>query len=75
DPIVELNNYLQGIGAREALSWKESKTGPPHEPIWSFICKVSGQEYGIGTGTRKHVAQGAAASEALTRLRAEHEGQ
>ncbi|KAF9225379.1 hypothetical protein BS17DRAFT_778520 [Gyrodon lividus] len=74
DPIVALNNYLQSIGRAAALSWKDSQSGPTHSPQWRSVCKISGREYGVGTGTHKHLAHGAAAKIALEALRAENGG-
>ncbi|KAN0100261.1 hypothetical protein V8E55_000245 [Tylopilus felleus] len=67
---------VQSIGRAAALSWKDSTSGPTHSPEWKSVCKVSGKEYGVGIGTHKHLARGAAAAlaqEAL-KLEAESEG-
>ncbi|KAI6136264.1 hypothetical protein F5141DRAFT_19451 [Pisolithus sp. B1] len=74
DPIVELNNYLQSIGQLAALSWKDSKSGSAHSPQWNSVCKIYGREYGLGTGAQKHLARGAAATQALSALRNEAGG-
>ncbi|KIL01015.1 hypothetical protein PAXRUDRAFT_185708 [Paxillus rubicundulus Ve08.2h10] len=74
EPIVALNNYLQSINLVAALSWRDSQSGPVHNPKWRSVCKISGREYGVGTGTHKHLARGAAATIALEAHRAEHGG-
>ncbi|KIJ66363.1 hypothetical protein HYDPIDRAFT_26718 [Hydnomerulius pinastri MD-312] len=73
DPIVTLNNFLQSIGRTSALSWKDAQRGPAHTPEWRSVCKISGKEYGVGTGTHRHLARGAAAVIALAALQAENE--
>ncbi|KIO06883.1 hypothetical protein M404DRAFT_998305 [Pisolithus tinctorius Marx 270] len=74
DPIVALNNYLQSIGQLTALSWKDSRSGSPHSPVWSSVCKIYGREYGTGTGAQKHIARGNAAAQTLEALRNEAGG-
>ncbi|KAL0951801.1 hypothetical protein HGRIS_008468 [Hohenbuehelia grisea] len=39
DPIVTLNNYLQGQGRLTALSWAHTNHGPSHSPQWTADCK------------------------------------
>ncbi|EPT03479.1 hypothetical protein FOMPIDRAFT_87899 [Fomitopsis schrenkii] len=63
-----LNNYLQSTEKANLLSWDESTSGPRHEPTWTCICKIDGNEYGRGTGPTKQLARNAAASVALERL-------
>ncbi|KAF8140653.1 hypothetical protein EV363DRAFT_1111360, partial [Boletus edulis] len=63
------NSDLQSIGRAAALSWKDSTSGPTHSPEWKSVCKISGKEYGVGVGTHKHLARGAAAALALEALK------
>ncbi|KAF8433557.1 hypothetical protein L210DRAFT_3411851, partial [Boletus edulis BED1] len=69
------NSDLQSIGRAAALSWKDSTSGPTHSPEWKSVCKISGKEYGVGVGTHKHLARGAAAALALEALKAEPESE
>jgi len=65
---IALNNYLQTKDKANLLSWDESTIGPRHEPMWTCVCKIDGQEYGRGTGLSKQTARAAAAKVALERL-------
>ncbi|KAG8219447.1 hypothetical protein J3R82DRAFT_374 [Butyriboletus roseoflavus] len=63
------------IGRGASLSWKDSTSGPTHSPEWKSVCKVSGKEYGVGLGTHKHLARGAAATLAIEALKLEDESE
>ena len=79
------------MGRVAALSWIDSTSGPEHSPEWKSLCKskmpficfvprlidfaVSGKEYGVGTGTHKHLARGVAATLALEVLKCEAESE
>ncbi|SJL06477.1 uncharacterized protein ARMOST_09816 [Armillaria ostoyae] len=64
-----LNNYLQGKNRLDAVSWVESRSGPPNDPTWTMTCKIDGEVRGIGTGSQKHVAKDAAANQVLAYLK------
>ncbi|KAG7099837.1 hypothetical protein E1B28_001645 [Marasmius oreades] len=68
---VALNNYLQGVGRVESLSWVHSTSGPENAPTWTSICKIDGVPLGTGSGPRKYIAMDLAAEETLKALTAE----
>jgi len=57
------------MGRAATLSWKDSTSGPTHNPEWKSVCKISGKEHGVGFGTHKHLSRGAAAALALETLK------
>ncbi|KAI0321227.1 hypothetical protein OF83DRAFT_1100813 [Amylostereum chailletii] len=68
-PSLLLNNLLQAKGMVDSLSWIESASGPPHDPKWTCVCKIDGEEYGTGTaGPQKNLARDIAAEQALRKL-------
>ncbi|KAJ8084727.1 hypothetical protein PM082_003504 [Marasmius tenuissimus] len=68
---VALNNFLQGIGRLESLSWIHSTSGPANVPTWTSVCKIDGVPLGTGSGPRKYMAMDMAAEEALGKLTVE----
>ncbi|KDQ63038.1 hypothetical protein JAAARDRAFT_188661 [Jaapia argillacea MUCL 33604] len=65
---VELNNYLQGQGNVQSLSWVEASSGPSHAKVWTMTCKISGETKGTASATQKAVAKEEAAKQALKAL-------
>ncbi|KAJ6623101.1 hypothetical protein B0H10DRAFT_820928 [Mycena sp. CBHHK59/15] len=59
---------LQGKEQLSALSWQDSISGPKSAPIWTSVCKISGEVRGTGTGLLKHTARNMAAKQALASL-------
>jgi len=36
---VQLNNWLQGRGLEDRLTWTKFKEGPENAPIWHAVCR------------------------------------
>ncbi|KAG6380820.1 hypothetical protein JVT61DRAFT_5205 [Boletus reticuloceps] len=70
--ILQFRPTVHRTGCRSQLEgldkWTNTQSGVE-------ICAVSGKEYGVGVGTHKHLARGAAAALALEALKAEPESE
>ncbi|KAF9469723.1 hypothetical protein BDZ94DRAFT_1243114 [Collybia nuda] len=64
-PAQAINNYFQGRGKSNLLSWVEEPTGPTDNITWTVHCKIDGQIKGTGVGTQKAEAKQEAARQAL----------
>ncbi|KAI0273390.1 hypothetical protein BC834DRAFT_853609 [Gloeopeniophorella convolvens] len=67
-PSVQLNNYFQGIGRRDAVSYYEKDNGPNVTNRWTIIVKVDGQVVGSCNNPRKSAAKEQACALALAAL-------
>ncbi|KAF9567874.1 hypothetical protein CPC08DRAFT_703048 [Agrocybe pediades] len=70
NPITSLHNYLQGRHEAHLLSFEESSTGPSNKAVWTVICKVKGEQKGVGTGSTIAEAKHIACTQALAALKA-----
>jgi ribonuclease-3 len=69
DPKTALQELLQGRFKRAPAYEMTSQTGPPHARVFSISVFLAGDLLGTGDGATKKLAEAAAASDALRRLR------
>jgi ribonuclease-3 len=64
-PKTELQNALQAEGAPPPRYVQVDRTGPDHDPVYTFAVSSEGAVLGTGTGRTRKKAEDAAASDAL----------
>ncbi|XP_032909729.1 interferon-induced, double-stranded RNA-activated protein kinase isoform X2 [Catharus ustulatus] len=59
--MARINRYRQRN--KVTVDYDISETGPPHDPVFTVVVKINGEEYGTGTGKSKKEAKAVAAKE------------
>ncbi|KAE9409242.1 hypothetical protein BT96DRAFT_586201 [Gymnopus androsaceus JB14] len=66
---TQINNYFQAQGREtSALTFQVSCEGASDKAMWTVVCKVSGEQKGVGTASTKAVAKDLASKAALEAL-------
>ncbi len=67
--IGQLQELVQQKKLGELEYIEKKLTGPDHKPTFKAVAKLSGKEFGMGTGSSKKAAKMAAAKDALKKLK------
>ncbi len=66
---TKLQELLQKKKSTVSIEYKEkNRTGEDHNPVFTFICEINGENMGQGTGKSKKIAQAMSAKVAIENL-------